>query len=267
MQIPLRTESSTEAYIAGCEWRDAFLCVCPMHPSGGCSFVRHGSYSRVTPQGLRIARWYCPQGHRTFSLIPDFLASRLPGLLISIDSAAVAAKEFGTMERAADALRGFEVTLPSALRWLRRRMRAVQVALDAVWRQVPQTPVNAIVTSDGLLDLRRLLAPQLLHKLPSPLGFLPSRDSAVPRDGHQHDMGPDAEQDIGYGASANVRCQSCKESAPILSHRKPFRRQRICCASGIRTAACNAAVPTCICNGSGGFAATSPTEDLTNGSN
>ena len=53
MQIPLRTESSTEAYIAGCEWRDAFLCVCPMHPSGGCSFVRHGSYSRVTPQGLR----------------------------------------------------------------------------------------------------------------------------------------------------------------------------------------------------------------------
>lgn len=267
MQIPLRTQSSTEAYIAGCEWRDACLLVCPMHPSGGCSFVRHGSYSRVTPQGLRIARWYCPQGHRTFSLIPDFLASRLPGLLISIDSAAVAAKEFGTMERAADALRGFEVTLPSALRWLRRRVRAVQVALEAVCGLVPQTPVGTIFISDGLLNLRRLLAPQLLHKLPPPLGFLSSRDRKVPRDGKQHDIGPDAQQDIGYGASANVRCQSCNEVAPILSRRKPFRRPRICCASGMLTAACNAAVPTCTCNGSGGFASTSPTEALTNGSN
>ena len=33
---------------------------------------------RVTPQGLRIARWYCPEGRRTFSLLPDFVAARLP---------------------------------------------------------------------------------------------------------------------------------------------------------------------------------------------
>jgi hypothetical protein len=25
-----------------------------LHPSGGCFFARHGSYTRVTPQGLRI---------------------------------------------------------------------------------------------------------------------------------------------------------------------------------------------------------------------
>jgi hypothetical protein len=30
---------------------------------------------------VRIARWYCPEGHRTFSLLPDFLAAKLPGSL------------------------------------------------------------------------------------------------------------------------------------------------------------------------------------------
>lgn len=264
MQIPLLTQSSAEVYIAGSEWRDACLLGCPLHPSGGCSFARHGSYSRVTPQGLRIARWYCPQGHRTFSLMPDFLASRLPGLLTSIEAAAVAAKEFDTMERAADALRGFEVTLPSALRWLRRRVRAVQVALEAVWGMVPQIPVGTTLTSDVLLNLRRLLAPQLLHKLPPPLGFLPSRGTARPRAGvNQHDMGPDSEQDIGYGASANVRCQSCNAISPILRRRRPG----ICCGPGMQTAACNAAVPACTCNGSSGFALISPSEDLRSRSN
>ena len=81
MQMLLRTTSSAEAYIANQEWRAARLPVCPLHPQGGCSFAHHGSYLRATPPGLRVARWYCPEGHRTFSLLPDFLAARLPGLL------------------------------------------------------------------------------------------------------------------------------------------------------------------------------------------
>ena len=76
MQLALHTQSSVEAYITGCQWRDARLLACPLHPDGGCSIARHGSYARVTPQGLRVDRWYCPQGHRTFSLLPDFLAAR-----------------------------------------------------------------------------------------------------------------------------------------------------------------------------------------------
>ena len=92
LQIPLHTKSSAEAYIAAHEWRDASLLACPMHPSGGCSFGRHGSYARVMPKGLRVARWYCPQGHRTFSLLPDFLAARLPGLLTCVEAAVAAAK-------------------------------------------------------------------------------------------------------------------------------------------------------------------------------
>jgi hypothetical protein len=73
LQIPLRTLSSAEAYIANQEWRDARLRAYPLHPSGGCSFARHG-YARLKPQGIRIARWYCPEGDRTFSLLSDFLA-------------------------------------------------------------------------------------------------------------------------------------------------------------------------------------------------
>jgi hypothetical protein len=68
MQIPLRTLSNVDAYIRNREWNDVRLPACPMHPTGGCSFARHGSYERLSLSGLRIARWYCPEGHRTFSL-------------------------------------------------------------------------------------------------------------------------------------------------------------------------------------------------------
>ena len=101
VQIPLRTLSSAEAYVSNQEWRDARLSNCPSHPLGGGSFARHGSYTRVTPQGLRIARWYCPEGRRTFSLLPDFVAARLPGLLASIDDSITVASSAKSMEVAA----------------------------------------------------------------------------------------------------------------------------------------------------------------------
>ena len=123
MQIPLRTSLDTEAYIRNREWRVARLPGCPLHPAGGCSFARHGSYARVTPRGLRIARWYCPEGHRTFSLLPDFLAARMTGLLTSIEDSITGASTAKSFEAAASALRGPDITLPGAVRWLRRRVR------------------------------------------------------------------------------------------------------------------------------------------------
>lgn len=54
--------------------------VLPSSPQGGCGFARHGTYRRVTPAGTLIPRWYCPQGHCTFSLLPDHLAARRPRL-------------------------------------------------------------------------------------------------------------------------------------------------------------------------------------------
>src|SRR6516225_9344398 len=135
VQLPLRTLSSVEAYIRNREWRGARLSVCPLHPSGGCSFARHGSYARTTPSGLRIARWYCPEGRRTFSMLPDFLAARLPGLLASIEDSVAVASSAKSIEAAADTLRGPDVSLPGAVRWLRRRIRAVRTALAHVMTQ------------------------------------------------------------------------------------------------------------------------------------
>src|SRR5215472_10779438 len=118
MQIALRTQSSVEDYIARREWGVACLQRCPLHPLGGCGFARHGTYRRTTPFGIRIARWYCPRGHQTFSLLPDFLAARLPGLLASIDAAVANASHARSMEDAADSLRTDDVSLPAAARWL-----------------------------------------------------------------------------------------------------------------------------------------------------
>jgi hypothetical protein len=131
MQILLRSRSDFAAYVGGREWRDARLSHCPLHPGGGCSFRRHGSYGRTTPRGLRVARWYCPEGRRTFSLLPDFLCAKLPGLLSSIEAAVRSVSDYRSIEAAADALRQDGITLPSAVRWLRRRIRAV--ATRSAW--------------------------------------------------------------------------------------------------------------------------------------
>lgn len=248
MQLPLRTQSSAETYVARREWRDARLPACPLHPAGGCSFARHGTYARAAPRGVRIARWYCPEGHRTFSLLPDFLAVRLPGELATVEAAAEAVKSARSLEAVADTLRGFEVTLPSALRWLRRRIRAVQDALDAVSRlALPAVPGGdeglqlASGQASVLLALRRSLSAQCLGRLPAPLGFLP-RDT---RSDHvrQHEMGPDGEGLARYAAPAEFWTSPCKASAPIPRPHAVFRRPTTCVASGGATAACRTAAP------------------------
>ncbi|MDE0442808.1 MAG: hypothetical protein OXL38_11875, partial [Gammaproteobacteria bacterium] len=77
----MRTGLSGEQYVKAQGWRHATLARCPNHPGGGCSLARHGTYARKTPPGTRVARWYCPESHTTFSLLPDCLAARLPGTL------------------------------------------------------------------------------------------------------------------------------------------------------------------------------------------
>ena len=136
LQIPLHTTSSVDAYIAASEWRDTPLSVCPLHPSGGCRLARHGSYARARPQGLRVARWYCPQGHRTFSLLPDFMAARLPGLLADVEEAVAVVAHAPSIETAAATVRDLAVSLPAAVRWLRRRLRPVQLALQVLGNAV-----------------------------------------------------------------------------------------------------------------------------------
>lgn len=209
MQIPWHTLSTVDAYVANEEWRHARLSCCPLHPRGGCSFARHGSYERLTTPGVRIARWYCPEGRRTFSLLPDFLAARLPGLLASIENSVIVAHSSRSMEAAADALRGLDISLPSAMRWLNRRVRSVRASINAVILLMPQ-PLLSMSSSlacqrdsgEGhlLTRLRAILSAEFLNRIPVPLGFKPSRCCEQIVRCCQHEVGPDSGVDAHYAA-------------------------------------------------------------------
>ena len=148
---------------------------------------------------MRIARYYCPTAHETFSLLPDCLASHFPGALDPIEQVVATVETARSVEAAADILRP-DITLPSAVRWIRRRLTPVRRALRAIVTLVPDlftgdarlTAVRlALATPSVLVALRTHAAPHLAT-LPTPLGFHPravrrdARASAAP-----HGMGAD----------------------------------------------------------------------------
>lgn len=257
MQIPLRTKSTIEDYVATQEWQRARLSCCPLHPNGGCAFRRHGSYARLTSPGVRIARCYCPQGRTTFSLLPDFLAARLPGSLAAIDRIVGIAASARSMEAAADAARGPDICLPGAVRWLRRRVVAVRRSVAAVNVMAPRLSRPSLSVSDvpPLATLRRALSPQLLHSIPAPLGFQPFRridirddvggsapdaighkDSGMPLSGDrwQHDAGRDYASIDSYAVPIEVkRCS--RISIISLQPIPPRPPPTISVASGVRS--------------------------------
>ena len=109
MQLRHPTQLTGEQYVAARAWRDAELERCPNHPHGGCSFARHGTYTRKTPREMRVARWYCPQSRTTFSLLPDCLAARLPGTLDALEAVVAHAERARSLTAAARVLFGAEI--------------------------------------------------------------------------------------------------------------------------------------------------------------
>jgi hypothetical protein len=199
--VQLRDPSSltSEAYVAQQAWHNASLRGCPRHPTGGCGFARHGTYPRQTPAGMRIARYYCPTAHETFSLLPDCLASRFPGDLDDLERVVAQVEAARSIEAAADQLRP-DTVLPSAIRWVRRRLTLVRATLLAIVTLLPDRCGGdahlgavrvALATSHALVALRTRAA-SLLSALPRPLGF--ARQVRV-RDGRQmrrqHHLGAD----------------------------------------------------------------------------
>jgi hypothetical protein len=188
-----------EAYLARNAWREARLAGCPRHPRGGCGLVRHGTYPRTTPVGMRIARFYCPTAHETFSLLPDCLASHFPGELDPIEQVVATVEAARSVEAAADTLRP-AITLASAVRWIRRRLIPVRLALLTVVTLLPDHFTGdarlsavrvALATTSALTTLRTLAAPHVTV-LPTPLGFRPRprrRDAAARAT--PHGMGAD----------------------------------------------------------------------------
>lgn len=124
MQIIFETGLTISQYIEQRAWEQAKLDHCPFHPKGGCGLAKHGTYPRKFPEYCLVARWYCPKAHAGISLLPDFFACRFPGTLNEIEEVVDTAESCESLEQAAAELRP-EITLTSALRWLRRRIKHV----------------------------------------------------------------------------------------------------------------------------------------------
>ena len=118
LQLRYETGLTGEGYVRAEAWRDARLDRCPNHPHGECSLARHGTYARKTPRGTQIARWYCPESHTTFSLLPECLAARLPGELDTLEAVVAHAEGAASVSAAANALRRDPVGLAGAIRWV-----------------------------------------------------------------------------------------------------------------------------------------------------
>ena len=203
MPVQLRFETGLTGaeYVTREAWREARLSCCPLHPRGGCGFAQHGTYARKSPAGTLIARWYCPQGHCTFSLLPDHLAAGFPGTLSEIERVVATVEQARSLEAAADALRRDPVTLTSAVRWVRRRVAPVRALLTIVVGLLPQSLLGCVPTIAGLRA--RLACPQVLmalrehakahlQALARPLGFHHRWVAGGEhRSGSQQRMGPD----------------------------------------------------------------------------
>ena len=200
MQLRFATNLTGEEYVSQKAWRNATLAGCPLHPKGGCGFARHGTYERCSPPGTLIARWYCPQGHRTFSLLPDCLAARLAGTLAEVEEVVLAVEQAESLEAACAALR-LDIELAGVLRWVRRRVQAVYASLILLkgilpeWFQGCKPTLGAFAQCLGLREvlpaLRPIAAPYLTS-LPAPLGFGPlGCRSGEPGPTDQHRGGPD----------------------------------------------------------------------------
>jgi hypothetical protein len=140
-------------------------------------------------------------------LLPDHLAARFPGTLSQIEQVVATVEQASSLEAAADRLRGDDITLPSAVRWVRRRVAPVRRLLTIVvgllpqWLQgcVPQiVALRERLACDEALMLLRALAAVQLPSLSRPLGFLPPLLLGGERNPTlQHHMGPDPPAGFG----------------------------------------------------------------------
>lgn len=206
MQLRLESKLTSQEYITREAWRDASLRLhaCPVHRHGGCGFRSCGSYVRKRPDGLRIARWYCPTGRCTFSIVPDFAATRVAATLAELEDAVVrfeTARASGhSVELAARSVRT-DIEPAGAVRWMRRRRVWLAAAVALLVGVVPELLVGcelsvlAVRTAlgcDCVLVRARQIAAAQLKVAPAPLGFAPLPRAAVNRRiARAHKTGPD----------------------------------------------------------------------------
>jgi hypothetical protein len=79
-------------------------------------------------------------------LLPDHLAARFPGTLGEIEAVVAEVERARSVEAAANALRPDDVTLATALRWIRRRLRLVHAVLRVVVSLLPDLCLGSAPT-------------------------------------------------------------------------------------------------------------------------
>lgn len=190
------------SYVKGEGWKAARLSSCPTCAGAVTS---HGTYERKVPEPARVARFWCATCEMTISVLPDFYASRAPGLLAEVEEAVAVAESAPSFEQAAERVRSAEeenaVTLTAAVRWLRRRVRAIHGVLATIVGLEPERFEGCAATVGSfrarlgttrvLETLRGICAPRL-SAIAAPLGLRAPR-AALERAGrrHQHTVGPD----------------------------------------------------------------------------
>ncbi len=122
-------------------------------------------------------------------------------MLNQIEEVVAAAEDASSLQACANALRPDPVSLPCALRWVRRRLTVVRSLLAIVVPMVPHllqgcAPTIAAVRErlgcDGVLMRLRDLLGQHLAALAAPLGFRHRRvNGAEHRSALQQHKGPD----------------------------------------------------------------------------
>jgi hypothetical protein len=200
MQLRLATTLSAQQYVRQQAWKDARLDNCPLHPKGGCGFARHGTYPRKFPPDIKIPRWYCRKARQTFSLLPDFLASRLSGTLIEVEDVINKVENSPSQEAAAQNMR-LDIELAGVLRWIRRRLFLVRCALSLMTELLPSVPAgcaSSISSFRSALGVKyvlpelRIQASCYLHILPPPVGFGPRPvPKKIKKSRFQHQTGTD----------------------------------------------------------------------------
>jgi hypothetical protein len=184
VQLLWKCPLSDERYVSERAWEKATLDSCPFHPEGGCGLERLGTYERIVPAGVRVARWWCPREGASISLLPSFLAARWSGTLDAVEAVVATVEAVGSVAAAVDVVHPPDaddpVGLVCALRSIRRRVSAVRAALLAIATLMPERFAGVRPT---LASFRELLGPQrvlvvvreladrYLGALPVPLGF------------------------------------------------------------------------------------------------
>jgi hypothetical protein len=166
--------------------------------SGGCGFARHGTYARVSPPGTLIARWYCPEGHRTFSLLPDWFAARLSGQLCEVEAVVRAPSRRRVRRRPVRTCVGHRTARGAALD--RRRVQSVHTALHLLKGLLPEDFGRLRGDANGFGE-RLEVADVLVRCAGSPRRFsrccrnrsdsAPAPAGGRPHGGRQHRAGAD----------------------------------------------------------------------------